>query len=102
MRYNAPERAKGLITRSCDQFSLAVIYQEMLTGKHPFRGGSPSLGKGKVGRDPDLEPLPTSDRGVVARALETDPEKRFTSCVDFVRALRSAGIRVGSRPTDAQ
>src|SRR5262249_497388 len=40
LRYTAPERAVGLITRSCDQYSLAVIYQELLTGKHPFRGAS--------------------------------------------------------------
>jgi len=99
-RYNAPERAQGLITRSCDQFTLAVIYQEMLTGSHPFRGGAPSLGKGKVGREADLEPLPTSDRAVVARALDTDPEKRFATCLDFVRALRSAGNRAGARAAE--
>lgn len=96
LRYNAPERAQGLITRSCDQFSLGVIYQEMLTGKHPFHSGAPSLGRGKVGRSADLQPLPTPDRAVVARALDLDPERRFASCVDFVRALRTSG---GKTPT---
>ena len=37
-RYTAPELVQGMVTRSCDQYSLAVIYEELLTGCHPFRG----------------------------------------------------------------
>jgi serine/threonine protein kinase len=103
-RYNAPERDQGLITRSCDQFSLAVIYQEMLTGRHPFRSLSQqgeNAGRVLGGRQIDLQPLPAADRPVVARALETEPEKRFGSCVEFIQALRTAGARAGHSVTAA-
>ncbi len=100
MRYTAPERVQGLITRSCDQYSLAVIYQELLTGKHPFRGASQNRVLGprdrlKPVRTLDLQPLPATERPVVARALDASPERRFGSCMDFIRALRAAGAASG-------
>ncbi len=97
LRYTAPERTLGLTTRSCDQYSLAVIYQEMLTGKHPFRApttGRPSSSQGRAARVLDLQPLPAAEQAVVARALDPDPERRFGSCLEFVRALRAAGASV--------
>jgi serine/threonine protein kinase len=96
-RYNAPERSQGLVTRSCDQFSLAVIYQEMLTGQHPFRGrsfqGVPTPARGRLEMGPDLARLPAGDQPLVARALSSDPAKRFDTCVDFVRSLRQNAPR---------
>ncbi|MBI1916745.1 MAG: hypothetical protein HYS12_18725, partial [Planctomycetes bacterium] len=112
MRYSAPELAQHLITRSCDQYSLAVIYQEMLTGHHPFRGRIASAGSAKVARlpvktragapelgarppgsrqGPNLDALPAHDHVVIARALDPDPERRYATCLEFVRALRAAG-----------
>jgi serine/threonine protein kinase len=104
MRYTAPELCQQLITRSCDQYSLAIIYQEMLSGHHPFRGrmaGARSatrvtkvtpaaLRRGRP-EGPNLEAVPPAERPVLIRALDPDPEKRFGSCVEFVRALRAAG-----------
>ena len=105
MRYSAPELCQQLITRSCDQYSLAVIYQELLTGHHPFRGRVAGARSAQVGRltpvavargkgrtdGPNLVSVPPAERVVLARALDLDPEKRFGSCVEFVRALRAAG-----------
>ena len=102
MRYTAPELAQRLITRSADQFSLAVIYQEMLTGHHPFRGRVASarshrtgrLTAGDVARGRDganLLALSPAEREVVGRALDLAPERRFANCVEFVRALKAAG-----------
>src|SRR5688572_23045160 len=34
--YAAPESFEGMITPYCDQYSLAIVYQELLTGKRPF------------------------------------------------------------------
>src|SRR6185369_10628906 len=34
-RYAAPELLDGQVSRACDQYSLAVIFAEMLTGAHP-------------------------------------------------------------------
>src|SRR6266849_2180622 len=34
--YAAPETFEGNLSPFCDQYSLAVVYQELLTGKRPF------------------------------------------------------------------
>src|SRR5262249_5649895 len=34
--YAAPETYEGSISPYCDQYSLAIVYQELLTGKRPF------------------------------------------------------------------
>src|SRR5262249_30781490 len=118
-RYTAPELAQRLITRSCDQYSLAVIYQEMLTGHHPFRGRlaaarswktrpltAADVTRGRAGPDgPNLLALAPAEREVVARGLDPDPEKRYGSCAEFVRALRAAGaegLADTPRPEPAQ
>src|SRR5439155_24197931 len=45
----------------------------------------------------DLQPLLAAERPVVARALDADPERRFSNCMDFIRALRAAGASVSAR-----
>jgi hypothetical protein len=44
---------------------------------------------------PNLQALPEADRAAVGRALSSDPERRFASCREFVRALRGPepGVR---------
>src|SRR5208282_1529764 len=36
--YAAPETFDGWVSRFCDQYSLAIVYQELLTGQRPFDG----------------------------------------------------------------
>ena len=36
--YAAPETFDGWVSRFCDQYSLAIVYQELLTGQRPFTG----------------------------------------------------------------
>ncbi len=43
LRYAAPELLGATLSRHCDQYSLALIYAEMLTGMHPFHGLGPRL-----------------------------------------------------------
>jgi serine/threonine protein kinase len=88
-RYGAPELADNMIARSSDVYSLALIYQEMLTGIHPMKK-SMSGGRGRaVARagQPDLDLLPADDRPIVARALHPSPDHRFQTCMEFVEAL---------------
>ena len=80
-RYAAPEVFAGQVSRTCDQYSLALIYHEMLTGVHPLADSSKGRGK------PNLERLPERDRQVIARALETDPAKRWPNLTAMVSAL---------------
>src|SRR5207253_2326803 len=98
-RYAAPELFERQVSRTCDQYSLALIYQELLTGAHPFRGRAlqPASG-GRAPAGPDLQPLPARDREAIARALNPDPLERWPSCTDLVRALQ--GERPGAAPRD--
>jgi serine/threonine protein kinase len=87
-RYCAPELFEGQVSRGCDQYSLALIYQELLTGIHPLRGRARTGGSsGRAPAEPDLHALPAADRAAVARALHPDPLKRWPSCTALVRAL---------------
>ena len=90
--YAPPEVFDGRPSLHSDQYSLAVMYQELLTGTRPFCGRTiAQLASQHVHNAPDLEPLPPSDRPAMARALEKNPERRFQSCVAFVDALASSG-----------
>ena len=100
-RYAAPEVLEMRGGPGSDQYSLAVIYQEMLTGEPPFRGRRP-VSHGGVGSEPNLRPLPAADQPVLARALNPDPERRFASNVEFIEVLDQAGLgkSAGARPVD--
>jgi serine/threonine protein kinase len=68
--YAAPESFNGWVSRYSDQYSLAVVYQELLTGQRPFDGtNARQLLMQHVQNPPALDPLPQSDRPVVYRAL---------------------------------
>ncbi|TWT49348.1 Tubulin-like protein [Rubripirellula amarantea] len=87
--YAPPEVFDGKPSLHSDQYSLAVMYQELLTGTRPFSGRTiAQLATQHVHSAPNLEPLPPADRVVAARALEKDPSRRFASCREFVEALR--------------
>jgi hypothetical protein len=83
-RYAAPELFDGKAGRGGDAYSLALIYQELLTGLHPFRHPSGPR------RQPDLALLSAGDREVVGRALDRDPGRRFGRCTELMRALERA------------
>jgi hypothetical protein len=90
--YAAPETFDGIITRYCDQYSLACVYQELLTGVRPFDGTSMShLLMQHIQLPPNLEPSPAHDRPALNRALAKRPEDRWPSVAAFVRGLREAG-----------
>lgn len=91
--YASPETFDGRVSRNTDQYSLAIVYQELLSGKLPFTGPSPvQFMTQHLTKEPDLSPLPELDRPIVRKALEKDPNKRYTACVDFIRSLRDADI----------
>ncbi|HWY88678.1 MAG TPA: protein kinase, partial [Gemmataceae bacterium] len=96
--YAAPELFLGSISRHCDQYSLAIVFQELLTGKLPYVGkNSRQLLMLHTQGEPDLTSLPTADRALIARALAKNPEDRFPSCMELVRAL--AGESGQATPT---
>jgi serine/threonine protein kinase len=90
--YSAPEVFRGAVSPFSDQYSLAIVYQELLTGVFPFRGkNARQLAMQHDQAEPDLSVLPPSDRSIMARALTKDPRQRFPSCTALIAALASNG-----------
>ncbi|VTS02339.1 tubulin-like doman-containing protein [Tuwongella immobilis] len=90
--YAAPETFEGWISRFSDQYSLAIVYQELLTGQRPFNGNSTrQLLMQHISGAPDLTSLPPDDQPIIGRALSKRPDDRYPSCAEMVNALRSAG-----------
>lgn len=91
--YAAPETYHGKISHHSDQYSLAIVYQELLTGQRPFNGKNVrQLAQQHLKEKPDVRSLPESDRRIVERALAKDPAQRFPNCVAFLSALYRARL----------
>lgn len=93
-RYLAPEvlRGEGAGPAS-DQFQLAVVARELLTGRALVDGDdvveiSRNVLEGKF--RPLPEEVPAAAARVLDRVLLGDPEERFPSCEDFAVALGAA------------
>ena len=102
----APEILEGKPSRSSDQYSLAIVYQIMLTGVPPFDGRTAAqLMSQQLRSKPDLSALPPVDRTPIARALSKHPRTRHESCQalieDLIHRRKSRG-RTKSRPTKPQ
>jgi serine/threonine protein kinase len=89
--YAAPETFDGWVSRFSDQYSLAIVYQELLTGQRPFNGGNVrQLVMQHLQAAPNLSSLPPGDRAPIARALAKSPDDRFPTCRELLRALRNS------------
>ncbi len=99
--YAAPETFEGTVSRHTDQYSLAIVFQELLTGTRPFNGANTKqLMMQHINGLPELDALSPADRRVIGRALAKTPEGRWPTCTEMVRALRggpagppSGGVR---------
>lgn len=86
--YAAPELLEKQTSLTCDQYSLAVVYMEMLTGKRPFSGANlRQILFQHLTMKPNVTHLPPADQDVIARALSPNPKHRFRSCGEMVHCL---------------
>ncbi|HTU93464.1 MAG TPA: tubulin-like doman-containing protein [Gemmataceae bacterium] len=102
--YAAPETFDGWVSRYCDQYSLAIVYQELLTGQRPFTGTNVrQLILQHMQSPPNVESLPPADRPAIARSLSKTPGDRFPTCRDLIETLKSGNrddaILIGNRAT---
>ncbi len=95
--YMSPEQVQGApVDGRADQFALAVIAYELLTGEKPFAAEHLPTLLYKIVREEPAAPQrlnPTLDDSVEAvlrRALAKSPEDRYPTCADFVSALAAA------------
>jgi hypothetical protein len=94
--YSAPEQIRGLVAGAAsDQYSLATIAHELLTGVTPFQGDAIAV-RNRIVLDPPPNPFDANPwmgepaAGVLLRALDKDPTARFSTCLEFVQALNDA------------
>jgi serine/threonine protein kinase/Tol biopolymer transport system component len=95
--YMAPEQISGQpVDGRTDQYSLACVTVQLLTGTVPFQRDSlPAVIYAHLAVPPpslvSLRPdLPAAVDQVVAKAMAKTAEKRYDSCGDFADALRDA------------
>jgi len=95
--YMAPEQLRGEIaTERSDQFSFCVTLFEALCGARPFAGITVEALVTAIARGPSqaaLEPLPRRVRRVLARGLQLDPERRFSSMSALLEVLSPRSTR---------
>ncbi|HEX7981219.1 MAG TPA: protein kinase [Gemmatimonadaceae bacterium] len=107
--YMSPEQAVGsedLDGRS-DQYSLACVVYEMLTGNPPYTGGSMRQMLMRHSMDPvpsarDARPeVPEHVSWALVRAMAKEPNERFASAAEFSRALSRSSAMVALRKTES-
>lgn len=86
--YAPPELFDGRPSRFSDQYSLAIVFQEMLTGTRPYPGRTAAqLASQHLHGTPQLNALLAADQNVIRRALAKDPSVRFPDCKTLVEEL---------------
>jgi serine/threonine-protein kinase len=95
--YMSPEQVQGTaVTGRADQFSLAVIAYEVLTGEKPFSAEYLPTLLFKIVREEPLLPqrlnptLGPQVGAVLRKALSKDPADRYETCIEFINALSTA------------
>lgn len=93
--YMAPEQTQGRVVPASDQYALAIVAYEWLTGEPPFKGSMAEL----IAQHLSAPVPPPQDKvpgiapdivGALYRALAKDPNQRFPSITSFANALASA------------
>ena len=90
--YAAPETLiENKPSFSTDQYSLAITYYELKTGKLPYPDDSlAAILEAKREAKLDFSDLPTAERAVLRRATLRNPDERYASCREMIAALRAA------------
>jgi eukaryotic-like serine/threonine-protein kinase len=102
--YMAPEQWEGTPVPATDQYALAILAYDLLTGHPPFQGGLGQVMYQHIHVTPQppskLNPrIPADVDTVIQHALSKKPEERFGSISAFARAFEQALLADDSGPT---
>ncbi|HEY3992990.1 MAG TPA: serine/threonine-protein kinase, partial [Ktedonobacteraceae bacterium] len=91
--YMAPEQWANQPVFASDQYALAIMVYELLTGNPPFRGAPMNVMYAHIHELPrsvcDLNPrLPTAIDLILQRALAKKPDERYSSITEFAQAFQ--------------
>ena len=98
--YAAPEQLEGRSLRASDQYALAIMTHELLSGSWPFAGSFEEVAR------KHLSELPPTLRAkgiavsllieeTLQRALAKEPARRYASIQEFANALADASLLEG-------
>lgn len=103
LAYMAPEQISGAdITGAADQYALAVVIWELLSGRRPFTGKASRLTASPLPEriidehlhhQPPADVLPPALTSALTRALAKDPRQRFPTCAAFMQVLQTAATK---------
>ncbi|HEX6778959.1 MAG TPA: protein kinase [Ktedonobacterales bacterium] len=93
--YMAPEQIQGHPRPASDQYALAVVVYEWLTGARPFQGAVTEVAVQQLVVPPPplrdkMPSVPAAVEQVVLTALAKEPKERFGSMRAFANALEQA------------
>src|SRR6266702_4340140 len=104
LAYMAPEQIQGQPSPASDQYALAVMVYEWLSGSRPFGGTAAELSSQHLLAEPaslcEQHPeIPPTVEQVVFKALSKDPALRYVDVLSFASAFEDAS-HVASLPSN--
>jgi serine/threonine protein kinase/WD40 repeat protein len=98
--YMAPECFMSKPSSCSDQYSLAVTYYQLRTGRLPFTEETfAAVYAAHQDGTLDFRAASKAEQAVLRRATSPDPAARYASCSEFAEALRAAVHPLPKRPT---
>ncbi|MCA9720117.1 MAG: protein kinase, partial [Myxococcales bacterium] len=101
--YMSPEQfARDLASPRSDQFAFCVVVYEALFGQRPFAGDEigalvANIERGALRKPTRRRGVPSAVLSVLTRGLSVDPEARYASMHELLRALERAARPRGAR-----
>ena len=91
--YMAPEIGKGVYGKEIDVYALGIMLYEMLSGSVPFEGeSSQEIIMKHLTAEPNVDAVAERFRPVIRKTLFKDPEQRYGSVMDMLRAFNSLDV----------
>jgi eukaryotic-like serine/threonine-protein kinase len=101
LAYMSPEQVRNeSLDRRTDLWSLGVVFEEMLTGKHPFeRGNMSAVLLAILEQPPPVEGMAPELASIVCRALAKDRTHRYADCRELLADLEACKPAFDAAPS---